>query len=139
MWVRAISSDMAAKSLNVTGTVIGFQTTHYGLGRHIADPSVNMSSFSYSSWLGALVNTIAMALLKYSICAYLLALNFSTIYLSVVCLSTLTVTAGTFLIPLISFFSCTPFEANWNQRLPGKCFLKGDYKIVLTQVEYTRL
>ncbi|KAF2825878.1 hypothetical protein CC86DRAFT_36101 [Ophiobolus disseminans] len=122
-----------ATLLNIAATVIRFKTTHYGLGRHFSDPSVNINKFGYFLWVGAIVNLLAVALLKYSICAYLLALKFSRIYLAIVWASILTVTTCNLLIPMLSFFSCTPFEANYNKGLRGKCFLRGGQEIVLTQ------
>ncbi|CAN9264852.1 unnamed protein product [Alternaria alternata] len=48
------------------------------------DPSITPGDFlnySYYLWIIQIVNLIGVAILKFSICAYLLALKFSRVYL----------------------------------------------------------
>jgi hypothetical protein len=124
--------------MNIVTTVIRFITTAHGLGRHIKDPSIrkprDILTYSYFLWIGQIINLQAVAVLKYSICAYLLALKFSRLYLAIVWASILMVTVFNFLIPTLSVFSCTPFEANWNKAMKGKCFMKGGMGLTYTQV-----
>ena len=102
------------------------------------DPSITQSdflSYSYYLWIIQIVNLIGMAILKFSICAYLLALKFSRVYLGFVWGSILMVFTFNLLIPMMSVFCFTPFEANWNKTIQGKCFLKtGATGLAYTQV-----
>lgn len=127
-------ADTTPKAMNIATTIIRFYTVHYGLGRHFMDPSVNIPKFSYFLWISQIINVLAVAVLKYSICAYLFALKFSKIYMGIVWASVLMVTAFNLIIPVISFFSCTPFEANWNKGMKGKCVLTGTSAIIYSQV-----
>jgi hypothetical protein len=123
--------------LNVSTTVIRFKTVEHGLGRHITDPSISkpddIIDYSYYLYVNQLTNLIAVALLKYSICAYLLALKFSVIYTAVVWVSVVMVTVFVLLTPLLSNLSCTPFEANWNRAVKGKCWYKAPLGITYMQ------
>lgn len=125
--------------MNVASTGIRFKTTHHGQGRHLQDPSISkpydVLKYSYYLWIGQILNLIAVAVLKYSICAYLLALKFSRVYLGVIWLSILMVTTLNLLLPMMSVFCRTPLEANWNKTLKGKCFMKiGGMGVAYTQV-----
>ncbi|KAH7371226.1 hypothetical protein BKA66DRAFT_424326 [Pyrenochaeta sp. MPI-SDFR-AT-0127] len=127
-----------AALLNITSTSICYETTHYGQGRHINDPSVSKShdltQYNYYLWIGQIINLIALTLLKYSICAYLLALKFSQVYLGVVWVSILMLTVLNFLMPIINMFCRDPLEANWNRDIGGKCFMKiGESRLAYTQ------
>jgi len=92
------------------------------------DPSItkpgDITKYSYFLYQNQVINLIAVAILKYSICAYLLALRFSTIYTTIVWASIFMVTIFNFLIPVLGNFDCTPFEANWNRAVKGKCWFK---------------
>lgn len=70
--------------MNIATTVLRFYTVDYGLGRHFQDPTINILKFSHFLWIGQVVNVLAVAVLKYSICAYLFALKFSKIYMGIV-------------------------------------------------------
>lgn len=90
--------------------------------------------YSYYLWITQLLNIVAVAFLKWSICAYLLALNFSEIYRVIVWLSILMVTAFNFLAPVLTLFGCSPLEANWNYLYePRKCWAKGTLQLSYTQ------
>ena len=125
--------------MNITTAGIRFKTVHHGQGRHIADPSISkphdILQYSYYLWIGQVINLIAVAVLKFSICAYLLALRFSRIYLGIVWASIVMVTIFNLIIPTMSVFCRTPFEANWNKAIEGKCFMNGSgLGIAYTQV-----
>lgn len=129
---------MLLQAMNIGTTVVRFYTVEYGLGRHFLDPTIQIRNFSYYLWIGQIVNVLAVAVLKYAICAYLLALKFSKIYLIIIWASVLMVTAFNLLIPGISFFTCTPFEANWNKGMKGKCIMTSTSPLVYTQVSSLR-
>ncbi|KAL1797795.1 hypothetical protein ACET3X_004401 [Alternaria dauci] len=93
--------------LNIASIVVRYKTVHYGLGRHMKDPSVDMRKYSY----------------YYSICAYLLALKFSRVYLGIVWVSVAMITTFSLVVPMMSVFCSTPMEANWNKKVPGECFM----------------
>ncbi|KAF2752118.1 hypothetical protein M011DRAFT_393212 [Sporormia fimetaria CBS 119925] len=129
---------IVAAILNFTTMVIRFKTVDYALGRHIYDPSIKMPediiNYSYSIYLNTVINLMAVAILKYSICAYLLALKFSWIYNVVVWLSILMVTVFVLLLPFLANVSCTPFESNWNRAIPKEsCWYKGPMGLTYMQ------
>lgn len=126
------------KMINVCTTAIRFKTTHHGQGRKILDPSIrkpdDLIQYSYFLWIGQVLNLIAVAILKYSICAYLLALKFSKIYMGIVWASVVMVSIFNVLFPMLGLFGCTPFEANWNKAMKGKCVMKQHMGITYLQV-----
>ncbi|CAO2649879.1 Nn.00g011710.m01.CDS01 [Neocucurbitaria sp. VM-36] len=128
---------ITATALNVTATAISQVVVDAGQGRHIMDPSVlpNLMRYSYYLWISQVINIIAVAFLKWSICAWLLVLNFSKLYQGIVWLSILMVTAFNFLAPVLTLFGCTPLEKNWNYGYagPGKCWAKGTLELSYTQ------
>jgi hypothetical protein len=100
------------------------------------DPSVlpTIMQYSYYLWLAQVINIIAVAFLKWSICAWLLVLNFSKLYQVIVWLSILMVTAFNFLTPVLTLFGCSPLEANWKYGYqPRKCLAKGTLELSYTQ------
>ncbi|KAH6643610.1 hypothetical protein C7974DRAFT_347772 [Boeremia exigua] len=123
--------------LNITATSLTQVVVHFGLGRHILDPSVlpNILHFSYYLWITQIVNVIAVAFLKWSICAWLLVLNFSRVYQVIIWMSILMVTALNFLAPVLTFLGCVPLEKNWNFGFQGpfKCWAVGGLKLSYTQ------
>jgi hypothetical protein len=54
----------------------------------VADPSIkkpdDILGYSYYAWVGQVISLMAVAVLKWSICAYLLALKFPKVYSVVV-------------------------------------------------------
>ncbi|KAF2126522.1 hypothetical protein P153DRAFT_425089 [Dothidotthia symphoricarpi CBS 119687] len=126
-----------AGMMNVTTTAIRFKTTYHGQGRHMNDPSIKVPedilAYSYFLWIGQVINLMAVAVLKYSICTWLLILKFSRIYTSIVWVSILLVTVFTFILPTLGVFSCTPFESNWNRTIEGKCFFRGNLQLAYAQ------
>mgnify|MGYP004510469141 CR=1 FL=1 len=101
------------------------------------DPSVlpNILQYSYFLWIDQILNIIAVAFLKWSICAWLLVLDFSTTYQIIVWLSILMVTALNFLAPVLTFLGCVPLEKNWNLMYKGpfRCWAKGGLELSYTQ------
>lgn len=120
--------------LNIAATAVNQVVVDAGLGRHIFDPSVDIMRYSYYLWIAQVVNIVGVAILKWSICAWLLVLNFSKIYQAIVWLSIALVTAFNFLAPVLTLFGCTPFEANWNYGYPDRhCWAKGTLWLSYTQ------
>ena len=102
----------------------------------VMGPEVGMTvilRYSYFLWIVQIVNIIGVALLKWSICAYLLVLNFSKVYQGIVWLSILMVTAFNFLAPVLTLFGCTPLEANLNRGVTGKCWARGTLELSYAQ------
>ncbi|PSN70743.1 hypothetical protein BS50DRAFT_630818 [Corynespora cassiicola Philippines] len=126
-----------ATLMNITATGIRYKSTIHGQGRHILDPSIkkphDILEYSYYLWIGQVLNLMAVAILKYSICAYLLALRFSKVYAVIVWASILMVTALNLLCPAFGLFSCTPFDANWNRAIKGRCWFKGGMGLTYAQ------
>jgi hypothetical protein len=104
----------------------------------MADPSIrkpyDILKYMYYLWIGQILNIIAMGILKYSICAYLLELKSSRVYLTVVWASILMVTVFNMVLPIMGCFCSTPFEANWNKAVKGECFMKGGTGLTYSQV-----
>jgi hypothetical protein len=111
----------------------------HGQGRHIEDRSIakpnDVIDYSFYLWIIQITNLVGVAILKFSICAYLLALKFSKVYLGFVWASIMMVLVFNLLAPIMSVFCYTPFEANWNHAVQGKCFLAtGTVGLAYTQV-----
>jgi hypothetical protein len=122
--------------LNIAGTCNTQIVVQHGLGRHILDPTVlpHIATYSYHLWITQIINLLAVAFLKWSICAWLLVLNFSKLYQVIIWLSILMVTAFNFLAPTLTLFGCSPLEANWNYGFqPRKCWAKGTLALSYTQ------
>ncbi|KAF2622398.1 hypothetical protein BU25DRAFT_402772 [Macroventuria anomochaeta] len=123
-----------ATLLNISATGINQVVIDAGLGRHFLDPSVDVMRYSYYLWITQIVNIIGVAVLKWSICAWLLVLNFSKIYQAIVWFSIALVTAFNFLAPVLTLFGCAPLEANWNYGYqPRHCWAKGTLWLSYTQ------
>ncbi|KAF2822696.1 hypothetical protein CC86DRAFT_301028 [Ophiobolus disseminans] len=125
-----------ATALNITAACTSQIVVNAGLGRHIMDPSVlpGLMQYSYYLWISQIVNLIALSFLKWSICAWLLVLNFSKLYQVIVWISILMVTVFNFLAPVLTLFGCSPLEANWNYGFsPRKCWAKGTLELSYTQ------
>jgi hypothetical protein len=90
--------------------------------------------YSFYLWISQLLNLVAVAVLKWSICAWLLVLNFSKLYQAIVWLSILMVTALGFLAPVLTLFGCSPVRANWDYSYePRKCWAKGTLELSYSQ------
>lgn len=115
--------------LNVAASGIRIKSIIHGQGRHIADPSISkphdVLQYSYYLFVGQVINLIAVAILKLSICSYLLALPFGLAYKIVIYLSIAMLAVFNLTLPLLSNFCAKPFEANWNKSIKGTCFYKG--------------
>lgn len=122
--------------LNTVASSTSHIVVDSGLGRHIMDPSVlpTLERYSYFLWISQIVNIIAVACLKWSVCAWLLVLDFSKIYQVIVWLSILMVTSLGFLAPVLTLFGCTPLRANWDYAYQTrKCWAVGNLALSYTQ------
>ncbi|KAF2997148.1 hypothetical protein E8E13_005225 [Curvularia kusanoi] len=116
---------------------VRFKTTGFAQGRHIEDPSIkkpeDILGYSYYVWIGQIINLMGVAVLKWSICAYLLALKFSKVYTFVVWASIVMVAVFNCILPCMGLLSCVPFEANWNRSVKGYCWYKGPEVLTYAQ------
>lgn len=123
--------------MNLTTLGLRFKTTSAAQGRHIADPSIrkpaDILEYSYFVWVGQVINLMGVAVLKWSICAYLLALKFSKVYTLIVWGSILMVTVFNCILPCMGLLNCVPFEANWNRSVKGYCWYKGHTVLTYAQ------
>ncbi|KAJ8110992.1 hypothetical protein OPT61_g6303 [Boeremia exigua] len=123
-----------ATLMNISATGVNQVVVDAGLGRHIFDPSVDIMRYAYHLWISQIINIVGVAFLKWSICAWLLVLNFSKIYQAIVWISIALITAFNFLAPVLTLFGCAPLEANWNYGYqPRKCWAKGTLWLSYTQ------
>ncbi|KAF1969998.1 hypothetical protein BU23DRAFT_557171 [Bimuria novae-zelandiae CBS 107.79] len=124
-------------ALSIVNTVIRFILVDNGLGRHFKDPSITrdmIMTYSYWLWINQTINIVAVAVLKWSICAYLLVLDFSTVYRAIVWFSILVITGINFLAPVFTLFGCAPLEANWNRGITEKkCWAVGNLPLSYSQ------
>ncbi|PVI05908.1 hypothetical protein DM02DRAFT_667906 [Periconia macrospinosa] len=124
-------------SLSVVNVALRFMLVDIALGRHFMDPSIgglpNILRYSHLLWVNQIVNIIAVAILKWSICAYLLVADFSKLYRAIVWFSILLILAFNFLAPVLTLFGCVPLEANWNRGVKGKCWAKGTLPLSYAQ------
>ncbi|KAF2440893.1 hypothetical protein P171DRAFT_327986, partial [Karstenula rhodostoma CBS 690.94] len=127
---------IVAACLNIASSGIRVKSTIHGQGRHIADPSITKHDFleySYYLYVGQVINLIAVAILKLSICTYLLALPFGLAYKLIIYLSIAMVAVFNFMLPMLGLFCAKPFEANWNKSIKGTCFYKGSTALTYMQ------
>lgn len=120
----------------VANVALRFILVDAALGRHFKDPSIkpdDIVRYAKLLWINQIVNIVAVAVLKWSICAYLLIADFSTFYRAIVWFSILLITAFNFLAPVLTLFGCTPIDANWNRALKGKCWAKGTLPLSYSQ------
>jgi hypothetical protein len=114
--------------MNIVDIAFVFVLTDAGLGRHFSDPSIGLAKimrYAYFLWITQIMNIVAVAVLKWSICAYLLVLDFSKLYRWIVWASILMITVFNFFMPVLTLFGCSPFRANWDRSIVGKCWAKG--------------
>ncbi|KAK7184817.1 hypothetical protein DPSP01_002210 [Paraphaeosphaeria sporulosa] len=128
---------IVAACLNVASSGIRIKSTIHGQGRHINDPSISkphdILQYSYYLYIGQIINLIAVAILKLSICTYLLALPFGLTYKLVIYLSIAMVAVFNFTLPMMGQLCAKPFEANWNKSIKGTRFYKGSTALTYMQ------
>ncbi|KAJ4338988.1 hypothetical protein N0V95_007908 [Ascochyta clinopodiicola] len=114
--------------LAVVGAVFAYKTAEVGLGRHVWDPFLtpaNLEQYLKWLWFGQLFNLYGMALIKLSICAYILMLDFSRGYRIVIWLSVvLHVGVNIVFTSVILLGECQPISKHWDiaGTKPGSCW-----------------
>jgi hypothetical protein len=112
--------------MNLVANSLQFAMTANGQGKHIYDPSISKAMllrYSKCLFVSQITNIWAMGLVKASICAYLMALNFSTLYRAVVWFSIFIVVSLNFISPTVSRFGyCRPISKVWAPKTPGHCW-----------------
>jgi hypothetical protein len=74
-------------------------------------------------WIGQLLNLYGMALVKLSICTYILMLNFSKSFRILIWISIVVHISLNFVFPsIILFGECTPYNKHWKVTQPGSCW-----------------
>lgn len=108
------------------GAVFAYKQTEVGGGRHVWDPiqtPENLEKYLKWLWLGQLLNLYGMALIKLSVCAYILMLDFSRAYRVVIWLSVVIHVGINFVFPsVILLGECQPISKHWNLAGPGSCW-----------------
>ncbi|KAF2635097.1 hypothetical protein P280DRAFT_412298 [Massarina eburnea CBS 473.64] len=112
--------------LNAGAIVLSIIGCWYGDGRLLADPYWTVSTLlvkKHMTFAGQLINVYAMFIVKLSICAYLLALNFSRTYRWVVWGTIAFVTTFNFILPASQHFGlCRPLAMRWDSSVKGQCW-----------------
>ncbi|KAF1929961.1 uncharacterized protein M421DRAFT_381590 [Didymella exigua CBS 183.55] len=114
--------------LAIVGAAFAYKTAEVGGGRHVWDPiqtPANLEKYLKWLWFGQLFNLYGMALIKLSICAYILMLDFSRAYRIVIWLSVVIHVALNFVFPsVILLGECQPISKHWDVAgtQPGSCW-----------------
>ena len=106
--------------------MFAYKTAEVGGGRHVWDPiqtPANLERYLKWLWFGQLFNLYGMALIKLSICAYILMLDFSRAYRIVIWLSVVLHVGINFVFPsIILLGECQPISKHWDVAAPGTCW-----------------
>jgi hypothetical protein len=103
--------------------------TEVGGGKHVWDPifkdPANLDKYLRYLWIGQLLNLYGMAMVKLSICAYILMLKFSKTFRVAIWISMVVHIGLNFVFPsIILFGECTPYTKHWDATgaQPGSCW-----------------
>lgn len=134
-----------SKILAVVGAIFSYKTNDVGGGRHVWDPILtpdNLKAYLHYLWLAQLLNLYGMALIKLSICAYILILDFSKTYRIIIWLSVVIHVGINFVFPsVILLGECTPISKHWNTAEPGSCWgdrprvISGEFQTEISDLE----
>ena len=108
--------------------MFAYKTADVGGGRHVWDPiqtPANLEKYMKWLWFGQLFNLYGMALIKLSICAYILMLDFSRCYRNIIWLSVVIHVGINFVFPsVILLGECQPISKHWDVAgtQPGSCW-----------------
>ncbi|KAF2134342.1 hypothetical protein P153DRAFT_307516 [Dothidotthia symphoricarpi CBS 119687] len=114
--------------LAIIGASFCYKTAEYGAGKHVWDPIMtpaNLEKYLRYLWFGQLFNLYGMALVKLSICAYILMMDFSKSFRIVVWLSIVLHLGINFVFPsVILLGECSPISKHWDVagKQPGSCW-----------------
>ncbi|KAF2621483.1 hypothetical protein BU25DRAFT_482906, partial [Macroventuria anomochaeta] len=110
----------------LVGTTFGYISAWIGAGKHAWDPAVtrdDLTKYLEYLWFDQYFNLTAMAALKFSICAFMLKLNFSKTYRMFIWLTVVVHIGLNVIFPYIILFGeCDPIAKHWNPKLPGYCW-----------------
>ncbi|KAF3050408.1 hypothetical protein E8E11_004424 [Didymella keratinophila] len=97
-----------------------------GAGRHVYDPFSTkqmLGKYQMYLWFGQYFNLTAMAVLKFSICAFMLQIGFSRWYRVGIWLTVVIHVALNVIFPYIILFGeCEPIAKHWDPKLKGYCW-----------------
>ncbi|KAF2107379.1 hypothetical protein BDV96DRAFT_506219 [Lophiotrema nucula] len=117
-----------AALLNIVDTVFNVLCAYAGQGRYLRDPFYkNMSkadkrTLLHYMFVNQSTNLYIMGVVRLSICAYLMALNFSKSFRVVIWATTFVVVVCGFILPSINVFGwCVPMSMRWDPRVKGHC------------------
>ncbi|PSK37371.1 hypothetical protein B9Z65_2113 [Elsinoe australis] len=117
---------MGAVAFNVTSNIATVLSSYNGQGFHSYDPSVTPATVQRTMmyiWIAQFTNIYSMFLLKCSISAYLLVLNFSKKYRIIIWCSVAMIMICNFTFPTIALFGgCRPISFRWNKMQQGACW-----------------
>jgi hypothetical protein len=114
--------------LAIVGAICAYKTAEVGGGRHVWDPiqtPANLERYLRYMWFGQLFNLYGMALVKLSICAYILKLDFTKGYRAIIWMSIVIHLGINFVFPsVILLGECTPISKHWDTAgtQPGSCW-----------------
>jgi hypothetical protein len=104
--------------LAVVGAVFAYKTAEVGGGRHVWDPiqtPANLERYLRNMWFGQLFNLYGMALVKLSICTYILKLDFTKGYRVIIWMSIVIHLGVNFVFPsVILLGECAPISKHWD-------------------------
>ncbi|CAN9154491.1 unnamed protein product [Alternaria alternata] len=113
--------------LNFLGCVYAVLCAKGGQGRLMADPwwliPGKTSKELHLIFISQTLNVYAMFLVKASICAYLMALDFGRSYRILIWVSVVVVVICNFIMMLILHFAyCRPYYSRWDFSVQGECW-----------------
>lgn len=118
------TADIGQQIVNDVDCVFNVMAGFAGAGRLQRDPvltidrRVQMQKYLF---VGQILNIYAMFLVKLSICAYLLALNFSKLYRRMIWGTLVFVVVFNFVFPSVSLWGlCRPLASRWDTRITNK-------------------
>lgn len=110
----------------MVGASFGQRSAWVGAGKHVWDPSVtkeDLENYLRFLWFGQYFNLTSMAALKFSICAFMLQLDFSKTFRTLIWISVVAHAGFNVIYPyVIMFGECDPIAKHWDPKLPGYCW-----------------
>jgi hypothetical protein len=98
------------------------------MGRYLADPvyknqtPADRRELQHNVFFTQIVNLYIMGVVRLSICAYLMALNFSKSFRIIIWTTTVVVVVCNFVLPSVNAFGwCVPMSMRWDPRVKGHC------------------
>ena len=114
------------KACALVGGAFGYMSAWVGAGKHVWDPSVtpeDAEKYLQYLWFGQTFNLTSMAALKFSICAFMLQLDFSKTFRMMIWFTVVIHTAFNVIFPyIIVFGECKMIAKHWDETLPGYCW-----------------